>query len=71
MGEGAKMTTSSTLQAGIWESTKRQAAIRGLCIIRQPLVPPIRSRCDWLSDDGVCVSSTGCMYSQSQVQEKT
>lgn len=52
------MTPFDKLQEEIWESTKRQAALVQLCI----------RGCDWLSDDGVCVSSTGCMYS---AQNKT
>lgn len=50
------MTPFDTAQKEIWESTKRQAALVGLC----------KKGCDWQSDDGVCVSSTGCMYKQSQ-----
>lgn len=50
------MTTIDTMQKEIWDSTKRQAVLTQLCI----------RGCDWLSDDGVCVSSTGCMYQQSQ-----
>lgn len=50
---GAEMTTFNLLQRGIWESSKQKAVLVGLC----------KKGCDWLSDDGVCVSSMGCMYS--------
>lgn len=50
------MTPFDKLQEEIWEDTKRHAALVKLCI----------RGCDWLSDDGVCVSSTGCMFSQNK-----
>lgn len=54
------MSDFDTAQKEIWESTKRQAKLIGLCFIPHP------ARCDWLSDDGICVSNTGCMYLQSK-----
>lgn len=50
------MTTFDTIQKEIWENSKRQAVLAKLCI----------RGCDWLNDEGICVSSTGCMYTQNK-----
>lgn len=55
------MTTFDTMQQQIRENTKRQAALIGLCI----------KGCIWLSDDGICVSSTGCMYTKKEENSAT
>ena len=53
------MKVFDELQKDIWMRQKRQAILAKLCL----------KGCDWLTDDGICISSTGCMYIKKEVKE--
>lgn len=50
------MTIFDIIQQQIWGNSIIQASLQKLCI----------RGCNWLNDEGICVSSTGCMYQQSK-----
>lgn len=51
------MIVFNEMQKDIWARTIERAIAAKLCF----------TGCGWLNDDGVCVSSTGCMYQSKEV----